>query len=476
MNDQASRQDIAAEFSARFLRIFARGMGSDQRIDVAICKRAKERCTVVVDSRTIVLGPNADLMDLAVAAGLLKHRSRIVSRQNDGTLSSGFVRSLVRRTIHSLRRAFPGFDSLRANYSGLQPGAGLVLSRQDVQLRDIDPTEILKPELNQHLDIRHVGAENDSFRLLQHLEMNRHHFEYWAPLREMPIATVPLASTMSHYSGKGFARYTRAVNSDSCKASIKRIRTCLMQRARDSMSWTLDSEPCVSGSQICSSRLYEIFGSMQSERPPRIFRRWKIGKSDLHHPGSHHVVIAFDTHTLAANAPHDRYLTWRWLAVLFEVYREFDMSVIAFSDQIVQLPISGKDVMLHLPTVLKTADEPLEQDVICRFMSLVESPPQIPSGTPCVFHPLQFRSALDVFTQAANRRSYSQESLLLTAREGMPAGFARRDVLTRTANAIDSLIESFEEQAQSDFTYPCCVVPEEIRKNAVSGGPTASMF
>lgn len=197
-------------------------------------------------------------------------------------------------------------------------------------------------------------------------------------------------------------------------------------------------------------------------------------------PAMHHAVLAIDCHSTPKRSVRGMHANLKCIAIFIEVFRrlQIDLTVLAFSDQIIKDDASGHETMVHLRSVLKSAREPFDGRFYNRLTSVLARPLNLPGATRCCFHPLLFRSSLEALSDAEKQSEYTKHRLLMVANRNMPRGhrFNRSHFLSRAADAIDRMIDHNEHKLTGHYETACCIIPTSLKRNAKPGGETFKMM
>lgn len=471
----------AGSHNERFLELVAGMMADGLAVNISVISRAKYTATVVFKTRSIVLHSTALLLDLCIAARLLRFRQQAREQLKDGSLSDHLRAEWVEITLTTLSSDFPQISRLPGYFDLKQTATWPTLSWSEVAFDDLNSDAMAsgRPTLSRDQTLEITGAEGDLHFLWEAVASGRYVMEHWDAIREVSIVTLPLTVSSTATPAASFERYEDDLKSASTRERIHNIMKCSVRRAEESPERRFHELRQKFGARIDSSRLVDAVAMRGSGVFPRIFQVRQNQASRHFDPTQHFAVIAFDTNIFEPGSINDPAFNRKWLATVIEVYRqlEIDFSVVAFSDHIVELPDGKGMVMAHMPAVLKRVDEDADGKFLNRFWSVSDAPPGIPGGIRCCFHALQLRSVLEVIREQSRTQDYSHVSLMLIAPRGMPQRgcFHEPHFLSRTANTMDDLFRDFARANEADIES-LCIIPEDLKDYARRGGYTASMY
>lgn len=471
----------AASHNERFLGLVAGMMADGPEVNVSVTSRVKYTTTVVFKTRSIVLHSTACLLDLCIAARLLRCRQKVKEHLESGELSEDIRREWVATALASLVADFPQISELPGHFESDREATWPQFTWTEVAFSELGPEAAASgdPALMQDHSVEVTGAEDDFRFLIEGIASGRYTTEHWDALREMPIVRIPLTISSAQTPGPSFEQYEDDLNTDSVRDRIQSIKKCYVRKSEESTSRRIHPLRQKMGARIDSSRLVDAVVMRGSGVVPRIFQVRQDQSSRHFDATRHFAVIAFDTNIFTPGSLIDPAFNRKWLGTLIEVYRqlEINFSVIAFSDHIVGLPDGKGSVMAHMPAVLKRVDEDADGKFFNRLWSVIDSPPGFPGGKRCCFHALQLRSVLEVMREQTRKQDYSHVAPLLIAHRGMPHQGCYQEpyFLSRTANTMDDLFTGFERDTEVDIES-FCMIPKDLKDHAKNGGFTASLF
>ena len=258
--------------------------------------------------------------------------------------------------------------------------------------------------------------------------------------------------------------------------TVRGLQECYLRKAEaENVSGQHQSRK-TTGQLLDMGRLAEILVARRTGSVPRVFQEWHKSFQPVFDPRCHCVVIAFDLHRGSIGDPA---FSHRILGIMIEAYSELgiDVVVLGSADYIVEIE-PGKRFYVHAVARLKNADEGLKGAFANRLISVIEHPPLLPIGVPACCAPLLLRSVEQAYLGVAD--DYSYRTLILAAPRGMPKGmpeFSALHFLSRTANAIDSMLDQIERRFEpAIFDHQGCFIPPDVKTHARPGGRASRMY
>ncbi len=457
----------------RFLTLAAK-LVTGEDVRVLLEPRAVDPTTVLFDSRTVAIQPQrAGMRDVFVGAAMLTMRDTIRDHITGTEQLTPALRLRAGLQAHRqlMRRAPQLYEHVAGRFRFERPETYPAIQWKSLALCTLDvAAEIGGVKLEANNDIPLLGNHDDFRQLADQLRGGAIATEDYAPLREMPVMTLPLRVSAPSSPGPRLQRLQKDMQRSEMVELKRAYSRCFQTKAEGLLPGTASHMPCRIGSTLSHIRLVNSMLELRQGVLPRAFLPRGQARQPVFDPGRQLVIVAWDAHDLKSGSLQDPAFSWRFLAVLIRTYRELgvDLIVVAFADQIIPLG-NNRFVYIHMPSVLRTPDVPDDHAFENRFAALLEQSPQLPGGIPASFLPLALRT---VERQLATQQGeYDRWTLNLAARRGMPDrfGFQQAHFHRRTVDAADQVLRNIAQMAateSSKFDCSGCFVPAAIREAA----------
>lgn len=471
-----------SQMNGRLLNLIA-SMLAGREVVVICTERAARHVTGAFEHVNLILHPyRAGLRDLFVTAKVLSHRAvlRRRSAQQAERILAKLGPKLVREAYWALKAEYPKLDQLPGRFEIDRPETWPHLSWSSVTWDPAAETSCGRGTSLLHApSVEIVGGDDDFAQLIAALQDGSFPLEHWLALREMPIARVPIKNSTAVTPGAKYERYHNEIERLAKDGLLEKLKSCYLRKAESAQFQGFRGRERKHGTILNLNRLAQVAVARRSGIEPRLFKDRTRTYQPIFQAEIHLVCVAVDLNGFRNGTLDDPAFSYRVLGLLVRMYDELGVNlvVLGFLDHVLRLD-GGRSIYLHAPCVLKSVQEPVSGAFFNRLVSMIEEPPVIPAAEPACFVPLAMRTILETLRSSDHElgsdRSY--HTVCLAAKRGMPPPLNQESFWSRTAQALDRLLDDYDREFPGVFDTLGCFISDDVKRFGRRGGRVSRMF
>lgn len=482
-----------AKIPIRSLEFFAQAV-SNQRARLMISSRAEHPVTVVLNSKTIVLSPDAGLWDLALASRCLSavdHVKNIRSQKpgiRSRVLTSHTRKHIVPEAQSILLKQFPRLKSAGGFYLPGESLDGFKVTEEEVRFRPlpdfnetnipIDPTFEFTSGLGIH------GIEDDSRKVMNAIHAGQVEWEFVAGLDDIPVKVIRF-STTSPVDLK-FEHGERVMKDPEVLSTKEGIYQCVMRKAESVEERLPQGAYLKSGLHLDHKRLVPaaiaaINGNDSFVKP---FRNKATSIQPIFDPQRMLIVVNFDLNDVSSRDLFESFgEIQKTLLGFLAGYAKLEAHLIIefYSDQSVKLA-DGRRAIIQFRTRIKSIDERIDEPMWSRIRQYLGWRIRLP-GTPTHFQPLAAREIVKTFREVMDESDQHVYRLLFWMARSAPTKLfpvrSNQQTYQRMATSIDEQFESLTRDLPPGGTFdtePVMLPKHELIENGKPTGFLSSTY
>jgi hypothetical protein len=473
--------------SIRSLEFFAQAI-SGKRCRVMLSSRAEYPVTVVLNSNTIVLSPDAGLWDLALASRCWPAADHLknIRSEKPGIRSRAITGYAHKRIIpnaqSSLLRQYPRLQQAGGFYLPGESLDGFRVTEEEVHFSPLPdwqdsniPTDF-SFEFTSGLGIH--GIEEDTRKVMSAIKSGQVEWEIIPGLAEFPVKVVRFTTT-SPVELK-FEHGERIMTDPDVVSTMNSIHRCVMNKAESLEDRIPRGSHLKNGLHLDHTRLVPaaIAALNGNDTSVKLFRNKSTSLLPNFNPRQMLICVNFDLNDVCSRDIFESFgEIQKTLLGFLQGYAktEADMMIEFYADQMVKLD-DGRKAIIQFRTRIKDIDEPLDDAMWNRIREYLGWRPKFP-GRPTHFHPLAAREIAKQFREVLDDNDKHIYRLLFwMARSAPTQEFPirnNRHIYERFATSIDQQFESLLRDIPAGGTFdtePVLLPKYELIRHGQPGG------